>query len=290
VKYRNNKSEVKDFKERSMKKNGILLLVAMLMAAGPAWAQDEVQAPDGGLHGSIEMQYLSKFIWRGFAVYGDHGALQPAVNLDLYGTGFGVQSQYSMSTSGGYEDARWLRNYLYYRNQAFSDGALPVNYQFGYYYYNFPNNSCDTIDLQELHGIFSFPTLLPGGVVPTLAIVKLWPAHSGQLNGAGGPPGTASGWAFIPMLDYGMPITCPFTGEQRVLNLHYEMVYNDGVSPVPPYDADNDWTNAVFGVSTNINLSESVTLTPAVYYQSSWDDSVNEDDEFWGGITLSMGF
>jgi len=37
-------------------------------------------------------------------------------------------------------------------------------------------------------------------------------------------------------------------------------------------------------------VAENVTLTPAVYYQSSWEDTVNAEDEFWGGITLKMGF
>ncbi len=268
-----------------MKKKGILLFAVMLMAAGPALAQE------GELHGNLEMTYLSKFIWRGFAVYGSQGAWQPAVNLDLYGTGFGLQSQYSAATESGYEMVRWLRNCLYYRGQTFTDaGAWAMNYQFSYLYYNFPDNSCDTIDLQEVNGVFSFPALLPGGVIPSLAVVKLWPAHSGQLNGADNPAGgTASGWAYVPMLDYGLPITCPVTGEQRILNLHYEMVYNDGVAPVGG-KVDSDWSNAVFGISTDINLSENVTLTPAMYYQSSWEDTVNTQDEFWGGVTLRMGF
>ena len=273
-----------------MKKKGILLIAAVLMAAGPALAQE------GELHGSFEVSYLSQFIWRGFDVYdapgmGEKSALQSAVNLDL-GSGWGLQSQYSMAASSGYENYRWLRNYLYYRGQAFSDaGELAMNYQFGYYYYNFPDNSCDTLDLQEVHGIFSFPGLLGGEVIPTLVVVKLWPAHSGQINGANNPNGgSASGWAFIPMLDYGLPITCPITGEQRTLNLHYEMVYNDGVAPVDSAAVDHDWSNAVFGISTDITVAENVTLTPAVYYQSSWEDTVNTEDEFWGGITLKMGF
>jgi len=269
-----------------MKKNGILLIAAFLMAAGLA------QAQDGELHGSLEVTYLSKFIWRGFDVYNDKSAIQPAVNLDL-GSGWGLQSQYSHAGSDGFENLAWWRNYLYYRGQAFADaGALAMNYQFGYYYYNFPDNSCDTLDLQEVHGIFSFPGLLGGEVIPTLAVVKLWPAHSGQLNGANNQAGggSASGWAFIPMLDYGLPITCPITGEQRTLNLHYEMVYNDGVSPAGGPPVDHDWSNAVFGISTDIAMAENVTLTPAVYYQSSWEDTVNTEDEFWGGITLRMGF
>ena len=92
------------------------------------------------------------------------------------------------------------------------------------------------------------------------------------------------------MLDYALPITCPITGESRNLNLHSEFIYNDGVSPNGATDVDQDWSNAVFGVSTTFDLSNSLSFAPGVYYQSSWDDSVNTEDEYWTTLNLTYKF
>jgi len=89
-------------------------------------------------------------------------------------------------------------------------------------------------------------------------------------------------------LDYALtiPPIIPETTEQ-VLNLHAEAIYNDGVGPAGEI-VDHDWSNAVFGVSTDFDLGNNLTFTPAFYYQSSWDDSVNDDDETW--VSLSMKY
>jgi hypothetical protein len=79
----------------------------------------------------------------------------------------------------------------------------------------------------------------------------------------------------------------PNTPEQ-VINLHTEIVFNDGVGPAGQ-DVDSDWSNLVFGVSTGIDLADNLVLTPGVYHQVTMDDSVNDDkDETW--VTLSMTY
>jgi len=67
-----------------MKKEGILLtIVVVLSASGFAYAQDEI-------HGSFDLTFQGKYIWRGFDVFEDKSAIQPALNLDLFGSGFGL--------------------------------------------------------------------------------------------------------------------------------------------------------------------------------------------------------
>ena len=90
------------------------------------------------------------------------------------------------------------------------------------------------------------------------------------------------------MLDYGVPVTSPVTGDELTLNLHTEVVYNDGVSPNGASDVDHDWSNAVFGINTTMDIGNNLSFTPGIYYQSSWDKSVNTEDEFW--TTLSMTY
>ncbi len=272
-------------------KNGILVTVVVLLAAVSV-----AQTQESELHGSIDATFTSKYIWRGFDVYDDHATIHPSVDLDLFGTGFGVNVLGHRANSDGFElNERWDYT-LYYQNRLFGDESYAANYRLGYVYYNYPERSShdttDSLDLQEIHGIFSFPDLLPiKGLVPTYVLVKLWPSNSGSLVGTRSPGGgTASGFAHIFMLDYGLQITCPVTGNERTLNLHSEFVYNDGVSPNGASNVDQDWSNAVFGVSTVFDIGNNLSLTPGVYYQSSWDDLVNTEDEYWASLSMTYKF
>jgi hypothetical protein len=168
-------------------------------------------------------------------------------------------------------------------------------------YYNFPQGHNQDADLQEMHAILSLPKACPTGVIPTYVLVKLWPNSSGslvakRLDLSTSPPtpskGTASGYAHIFMLDYPWTVggIMPDTPEQ-VLNLHAEVVYNDGVGP-GGQDVDHDWTNAVFGITTGIDLAENLVLTPGVYHQIIMDSSVNhsKENETWATMSMTYKF
>ena len=249
------------------------------------------QAQDSELHGSFDLTYQSKYIWRGFDIYGDKSAVQPSLDLDLFGTGLGVNIMGHRANSSGYEAAERWDYTLYYQNGLFQDEAYALMYRLGWVYYNFPQHNPEDIDLQEMHAILSLPKMCPTGIVPSYCLVKLWPNSSGSLVGAPRSNGTASGWAHIFMLDYPLTIggVLPDTPEQ-VLNLHAEVVYNDGVGP-DGRNVDHDWSNAVFGISTGFKLSEQVVLTPGVYHQITMDSSVNDDgDETWATLSLTYMF
>ena len=275
----------------SMKKQGILLAAVVLFCA-----MGFAQAQDTDLHGSVDFTYQSKYVWRGFDVYNDKSAVQPSLDLDLFGTGLGVNVMGHRANSSGYEGAERWDYTLYYQNGQFMDEAYALMYRLGWVYYNYPLHNPEDADLQEMHAIFSLPKMIPGGLVPTYCLVKLWPNSSGSLVAknldlsAGVPSsGTASGWAHIFMLDYPLVVggLLPDTPEQ-VFNLHTEVVFNDGVGPAGQ-NVDQDWSNVVFGVSTGINLSDDLVLTPGVYYQVTMEDTVNDDkDELW--TTLSMTY
>jgi len=278
-----------------MRKKSLLFALVLASVAGAIHAQEL------DLNGSVDATFTSKYIWRGFDVYDDHATIHPSVDLDLFGTGFGLNVTGHRANSSGFENTERWDYTLYYLGQAFEGEPYMTSYRLGYVYYNYPDLSSHTagtsllngsIDLQEVHGIFSFPKLLPvEGLVPTYCIVKLMPANSDSAVGDNAPGGqTSSGFAHIFMLDYGLPITCPLTGESRTLNLHSEFVYNDGVSPNGATDVDHDWSNAVFGITTNFDLGNNLSFTPGVYYQSSWDDSVNPEDEYWVSMGLKYKF
>ena len=77
---------------------------------------------------------------------------------------------------------------------------------------------------------------------------------------------------------------------EQVLRLHSEIVFNDGVDP-RGIGVDHDWSNAVFGVATDFELAENVTLTPGVYHQVTMDKTINDDkDETWFTLGVKYEF
>ena len=266
-----------------MKQRILVAAVALLVMGGFARAQDT------DLHGYVDLTWTGKYVWRGFDIYGDKSAIHPSVDLNLFGTGLGVNATGHRANASGFEEGeRWDYN-LYYANMAL-EGNL--QYRLGYVYYNYPDMSSSVADLQELHAILSLPKICPFGTVPSYALVKLWPSESGSMVGARSPSGgTASGFAHIFMLDYAWTVggILPETPEQ-VLNLHAEAVWNDGVGPNGA-NVDHDWSNAVFGISTNVDLAQNIVLTPGIYHQVTMDTSVNDDkDETWVSMGLKYQF
>ncbi|MHC4575015.1 MAG: hypothetical protein ACYS76_12935 [Planctomycetota bacterium] len=267
-----------------MKQKGILVTVVVLLCvAGFAHAQE------GELHGYVDLTYQSKYVWRGFNIFGSQGAVQPTLDLDLYGTGFGLNFMGHMATKDNVNAERWDFT-LYYHNALFQDECYATNYLLGWRYYFYPDQpkrgsaTAPNAALQEWHTVLSWPNLLRvDNLVPTYCIVKLWPSNSGSFSGSKSPfGGTASGWAHIFMLDYAMSIPglLPETPEQP-LRLHTELVYNDGVGPAGQ-NVDHDWSNFVIGAETDFELRDNLTFTTGLYEQISMDRSVNRDkDQAW---------
>ncbi len=267
-----------------MKRLILMAVLCSVMSAGLA------QAQVGELHGVIDLTFQSKYIWRGFDVYGDKSAIQPSIDLDLFGSGFGVSITGHRANASGYEDGERWDYMVYYGNKLFEDEVYATNWRMAYVQYNYPDSSSHTTsstDISELHWVLSWPNVIPvKGLVPSYVLIKLWPYNSDSLANE------ASGFAHVFMLDYGLsvPGILPDTDEQ-VLRLHTELVYNDGVDPRPgSTGVDHDWSNIVFGVETDFDLGNNLSFTPGLYCQVSMDDSVNDEDETWVNLGLKYKF
>jgi hypothetical protein len=271
-----------------------VVLLAAAVAPGQAWEGDLLGMETGDLHGMLGVTWDSQWLWRGFPLYDDKSATHVMADLNLFETGFGMSAVWHRANSSGFENWERLDYTFYYQNGMFSGEPYATNYRFGWVYYNYPDHSPDWYDLQEAQAVFSWPNILPvKGLCPSYALVKLWPStstDSGSLIGSRAR-GSASGWLHILMLDYGfaVPGILPDIPE-HLIKLHGELVYNDGFHPYAQ-NVDQDWSHAVFGASTDIDIVPNVTLTPSVYYQMTLEESVNpESDELWVSVGLRYSF
>ena len=261
----------------------VILLTAVIFFSATTF----VQAQDGELSGTLDVTLLSQYIWRGFAWFGEDGAIQPSVDLDLYGTGLGLKVLWSKGFGSGNELLERLDFALYYGNTLYEYETYATDYQVGWAYYYFPDGPAPipsgNLDFQEFFATLSWPEICPEGVVPSYTIIKMWQSEEGSVMA------DISGWLHILGVGYDLPIEglLPDTPEQ-ILHLSAAMVYNDDVGWAQP--TDSDWSHAVFGVTTDFDLGNDLTLTPGVYYQSSWEDDVNESDEFWASVGVSYAF
>jgi hypothetical protein len=283
----------------TMKKGILLVTVALFSVIAPVFAQD---AQEGDLHGNIGVTYDTLHVWRGFLTWGHHSGINAFVDLDLFGSGFHLETIAQRANASGYElGERWDYS-LYYAGATELDQPLETRYIVGYRYFNYPDMSShtrDSWDLQELYAGVAFPKVLGiPGLVPGYAIVKGWPSNSGTVVGDANPRGgTYSGWAHIFMLDYALPVQ-GLTAEtpEQTLNFHVETVFNDGVDP-RPYGGytDSDWTHVLMGISTDFDLGNNFIFTPGIWHQVTMEDDaikgVSPDhDMTWASATVKYKF
>jgi hypothetical protein len=281
----------KEFKEMSMTKTGILLTsVILLSIAASANAQDKELGVEVGA------TWVSKYLWYGIDRLDDKAAWLPSVNFDLYGTGLSVGVQAVYPGTGKHAGARSTVNatrYDYMVNYActlFEGQNHVTDVTVGWIYYDFidmpskgTTQADSTVygDAQQIGVGLAWPEICPAGVVPSYYVGYMWPAKENSLL-----PTHYEGWVHIVGLGYGLALDSlsPDLPEQ-VLNLSAAAVYNDGFAA-----ADHDWSHAIFGVSTDVDVAENLVFTPGFYYQSSWEDTVNKSDEYWASLGAKYRF
>ncbi len=279
-----------------MKREGILIAAVILLSTAGL-----VQAQDEPLGVTLDTTWVSKYLWRGFDLLDDKGAFQPSIDVDLFGSGFSVNVWASYPTAAGdmnkytaaeasREDATEYDCTVAYDMVICEDEAWATDIRFQGIYRDFIDRPSRAADDEEIGMLLAWPNVCPTGVVtPSYYVGKIWPAKAGKPRaGKTDLPGEYGGWIHIFGIGYDLkvPGLTPNTPEQ-VFNFSAAAVYNDGFASAT---ADHDWSHALFGVSTEFELTENVSLTPALYYQSSWDDSVNPEDETWVSIGASCRF
>jgi hypothetical protein len=275
------------------------VLVIALWAAAVAAGQDssdDLSESQGGLHGVVGAVWDSQYIWRGFDIFNDKSAVHALVDLNLFDSGFGVSAVGHQGLSEAFGDLQRWDGSIYYQNGLWAGETLATNYRLGYVYYYYPKTNFGlTQDLMEGHVVLAWPNLLPiKGLQPSYVFAYMWPGmknHWAQFENQDFNY-NSTGMFHIGMLDYAftVPALLPSMDDQ-VIKLHSEIVYNGGVSPYGN-KIKSGFSNAVFGASTDFafGADKNIILTPAVYYQLSLRSDVDNENEFWAGVSLKYAF
>lgn len=242
------------------------------------------EAKRGKLEVDLSTTLVSKHMWHGFDLLDDHGAFIPVVGLNFEDTGFSGKVIAVQPLSSGFEDSVELDYAAFYKGTFLKGTRYVTNLTANYFYYGKPNEANRKADTQEIGIGFCWPELITVGnssLTTNYYFGSLWPSRSNSpLSGCEG---------FIHVFGLGYDLTLPtfWAGKkEQTFSFFGDITYNDGFGGK---SVDSDWSHAVIGVRTNLG-SGNLTVTPAIYYQISMDDSVNDEDELWCGISLTYSF
>jgi hypothetical protein len=222
----------------------------------------------------------------------DKASIQPSVHFDL-GNGFsaGVWAAYGCASDT--VDATEYNYSMTYGGTACEGTANELAYAVSWIYYDYIDQPSSAADAQEINLSIAMPSLCPGGVVPSYTIIKMWASEGDSAASS------LSGWIHVIGLDYALTVDGFIENNpEQVVDLSWDMTYNGSAGlpgtlsggVVTPSDVDHDWSHMTFGASTAIELPGAGTVTPGIFYQISMDDSVNDENELWTGISYSLSF
>ena len=241
----------------------MLLIIVLFVASTVGTAQAE----EDQLGVTFDLTYMSKWLTKGTEGYGQQGALFKTIDLDLYGTGFGVKVTHRNATASGYVDKQRFDYRPYYKSVLFEDESYATKYNIsaGYEHYTgLARNRSNTT--WEWILALSWPNMLPEGFVPSYIAHYEYAAGSDYTKTPSGGD-MPSGWVHRFILGYDLDAP-----ELPVpIHLSSELAYTDGLG-----GAAHDWSYATFGLSTTFEIDDNLSFVPGVYQQISMEDTVSK--------------
>ncbi len=233
---------------------------------------------------SFDTTYLGAYLDKGFDVFGpgSHSGTKSSFNIHAPRSGVGLNITNFRANTGGFENKQKFNYAIYYQNKLFQNKKYATAYKINYCFHHFPDQPRNAANSQEIILNLAWPKLLHTNFTPLYSFCYEYPAGNSYQNR------TISGWVHIFGLAYEVPVK-NFIPEfkKQMLNLSTLIFYNDGFGG---NNIDHDFSHMLLGASTKFQISKNLDLTPGFYYQSSWDDSVNTEDEYWTSLKLSYKF
>lgn len=226
---------------------------------------------------TLDLTYTSKWLNKGVEVYGSKGGLFEAVDLDFYGTGFGLKTTWRNSTSSGFVDKQRFDFRPYYKGSFFEDQSYATNYKVGVGYEYYPGldrkNAGTTF---EWIFAFSWPDILPGNLTPGYKAHYEYPAGSDYINSG------TTGWVHRFLLSYDMDIP----SLKKPLHFTTDLGYYDGLA-----GKVHDWGYFTTGMSTKFLINKNLSFSPGLYYQITLDEAISKrKDILYTMLNLKYAF
>lgn len=208
---------------------------------------------------ALQLDFTSKYIWRGFDVLDDKPALQPSISFDLFGLYLNVWGSFAL------KERDWLRpldeidvtlSYNFQLSDEFSIEAGVIHY--GWYWED--NFSFKDSTTWELFVSAKLTKLL---FAPSITVF-----HDFKLG---------KGTYVLLQGEYSLEMRNFIT-----LNFSASLGYNAKM-----WINTSGFSDLNFGVSSPIKLG-STTISPFINYTIVFLESVNENNEVWFGISLAL--
>jgi hypothetical protein len=259
-----------------MRKSIYLLVIVALVTAGLANAEEKE------LKVTLDVKYMSKYMSKGVEAYGSQGVVFETMNIDLWGTGFGVGfgHQSATGTSGpGYVNSQRFNSSVFYANKALEGERLETKYKVSWTSKNYYGVRRNAKDSQEYIASFMWPNLLGvDGLAPYYITHYETPRGSGYDNAA------MAGWVHR----FGLSKVLNVEALPNPLIFTSEICYNDGYGSAT---RDHDWAFMTYGLSSKFKLADNLTFVPGLYYQKTMDQShTGSNDILYTSLGVKLAF
>ena len=246
------------------------MIAVTLMGMSICHANEEVKLEEKKLGVTLDLTYTSKWLSKGIEAYGSKGGLFKTIDIDFYGTGFGLDVTHRNATSSGFVDQQRIDYRPYYKGSLFADTKYFTKYNLSVGYESYTGLSRHKANTTyEWIYTFSWPNLLPYGLMPYYIAHYEYPASSGDANRKN------AGWVHRFLI--GRDINA--FNLPNPVNLTTEVAYYDGLA-----NRVSDWAYYTAGMSTKFNITNNLAFVPALYHQVTMDDSISKHKD----ITYTM--
>jgi len=224
------------------------------------------------------MDYVSKYMWRGFDVLHGTPAVQPSLTLYPGRTGYYLCIWSSIALQEKWRDWDELDFSVGYYDSLWEKDGYALDMDICYTYFYFPRLARD----QDTHEIAL--TLKLPNVIPPLGPTH-WVPYSAFYYGRSvrGAPQAGLWIKLGTSVELPVPAVLPWQEKQN-LTIYAETFYNDGGQAAHVHPG---WSHLATGINTTFKW-QGLNFTPGIHYQWSWEETVNEKNEFW--YTLSVAY
>lgn len=256
----------------------IILIILFCFISVPLYGEESSEKK---LALDVSVEHVQKYMWRGIDLQDDDGAIQPEMVLDLWDSGFyaGIWGSFAYDDEWRIWDE--LDYFFGYYFTLFEQERYAIDMDTAYTYFHFPRQE-RSIDTMEMAFAFKLPNLIPPIGTSTLTPYSTF-YYGWSQTGFGDVDGL---WVKLGMdLETTIPAFLSANKEQP-LSIYIETYHNDGAQS---FESETGWSHLAMGISTTFEWHE-IGFTPGINYQSSWEDTINDEDEFWYTFKVSYGF